>query len=73
VKKAVAGRGSATKEQVCFMVKTILNLKKVNLKVDESDALAIALCHAFRIKFPSSKKSKDWKSFIEQFPERVIE
>lgn len=72
VKKAVVGKGRASKEQVAFMVKTILNLKREKLKLDESDALAIALCHAFRIKFPSNKKSKNWKAFIEQFPERVM-
>jgi crossover junction endodeoxyribonuclease RuvC len=72
IKKAVVGRGSASKEQVAFMIKTLLNLKKLKMKSDESDALAIAVCHSFRMKAPSLKKSKDWKSFITQFPERVI-
>lgn len=72
IKKAVVGRGSASKQQVAFMIKTILNLKKLKMKSDESDALAIAICHSFRLKTPSFKKSKDWKSFITQFPERVI-
>ena len=72
IKKAVVGRGSASKQQVAFMIKTILNLKKLKMKSDESDALAIAICHSFRLKTPSLKKSKDWKSFITQFPERVI-
>ena len=34
-------------------------------------ALAIALCHAFRI-HKVTTKSKDWKSFVETYPERVI-
>lgn len=72
VKKAVVGRGSATKEQVGYMVRIILNAKKVKFKPDESDALAIALCHAFRLKAPTLKKSKSWKDFIETYPERVI-
>ena len=72
IKKAVVGRGSASKQQVAFMIKTILNLKKLKMRSDESDALAIAICHSFRLKTPSLKKSKDWKSFITQFPERVI-
>lgn len=72
IKKAVVGRGSASKQQVAFMIKTILNLKHMKMKSDESDALAIAICHSFRLKTPSLKKSKDWKSFIAQFPERVI-
>lgn len=71
VKKAVVGTGAASKEQVGFMVTTLLNLKKNEMKFDESDALAVALCHSFRVKTPSAK-SKSWKSFVEAFPERVI-
>jgi len=48
------------------------HFKTEKIKVDESDALAIALCHAFRMKTPV-KKTKDWKSFIEAYPERVIQ
>jgi len=71
VKKSVVGKGAASKDQVSFMIKTLLNIKSEKIKVDESDALAIALCHAFRFKNPV-KKTKDWKSFIEAYPERVI-
>lgn len=71
VKKAVVGKGAASKEQVLFMIKTLLNIKLEKIKVDESDALAIALCHAFRMKTPE-RKTKNWKSFIEAYPERVI-
>ncbi len=45
IKKAVVGRGHATKEQVQHMVKAQLNLNKVPPS-DAADALAIALCHA---------------------------
>jgi crossover junction endodeoxyribonuclease RuvC len=72
IKKAVVGRGSASKQQVNFMVMTILNSKKIKFKPDESDALAIALCHAFRLKAPIFKKSKSWKEYIEANPGRVI-
>jgi len=72
VKKSVVGNGAASKEQVSFMIKTLLSMQSVKMKYDESDALAIALCHAFRLK-TNTKKSKDWKSFVEAFPERVIE
>jgi hypothetical protein len=41
------------------------------MRFDESDALAIALCHAFRM-HRITTKSKDWKSFIEAYPERVV-
>jgi len=53
------------------MIKNLLDLKNVKMKFDESDALAIALCHAFSMNKVTSK-SKNWKSFIEAFPERVV-
>jgi len=71
IKKSVVGRGSATKEQISFMIKSLLSISKVSMKSDETDALAIALCHAFRMKSPT-KKSMNWKQFTEEFPERVI-
>ena len=46
VKQAVVGSGAAEKEQVQYMVKIILGIKNKELKLDESDALAIAICHA---------------------------
>lgn len=45
VKKAVVGRGHATKEQVQHMVVTHMKLNK-SPQADAADALAIALCHA---------------------------
>ena len=45
VKKAVVGRGHATKEQVQHMVVAHLQLNK-SPQEDAADALAIALCHA---------------------------
>ena len=71
IKKSVVGNGAASKEQVSFMIKSLLELKKEKMKFDESDALAIALCHAFRVK-NVSKKSKDWKSFVDANPDRIV-
>jgi len=45
VKKSVVGHGAATKDQVQFMVKRLLNLTG-DVQADAADALAIALCHA---------------------------
>lgn len=72
IKKSVVGTGAASKEQVSYMIKSILDIKNIKMRFDESDALAVALCHAFRMRTPL-KKSNDWKSFIKAFPERVIE
>ena len=50
VKKAVTGNGKATKEQVSFMVKRLLGIKKEIKPLDITDAIAIALTHSQRIK-----------------------
>lgn len=50
VKKAVTGNGKATKEQVAFMVKKILGIKQEIKPLDISDAIAIAITHAQRVK-----------------------
>lgn len=46
VKQAVVGKGRASKEQVA---RTVQNITGTNfeLRYDESDAAAVALCHAF--------------------------
>lgn len=48
VKAAVTGQGRATKEQVGYMIRAILALREVPSPDDVADALAVALCHAFR-------------------------
>ncbi len=47
IKLAVTGYGKADKGQVRSMVKTVLNLKELGGPDDVSDAVAVALCHAF--------------------------
>jgi len=49
VKQAVSGNGKATKEQVSFMVKKLLGIKKEIKPLDITDAIAIALTHAQRV------------------------
>jgi crossover junction endodeoxyribonuclease RuvC len=49
VKQAVTGNGKATKEQVSFMVKRLLGIKKEIKPLDITDAIAIALTHAQRL------------------------
>ena len=45
IKQAIVGTGAASKEQVQHMVKRLLGIKQ-ELKADEADGLAIAICHA---------------------------
>ncbi len=45
IKQAIVGTGSASKGQVQHMVRHLLSLRQP-LQEDESDGLAIAICHA---------------------------
>jgi crossover junction endodeoxyribonuclease RuvC len=51
VKKALTGNGKASKEQVAFMVKRLLNIKKEIKPLDITDAMAIAITHTQRVKY----------------------
>jgi crossover junction endodeoxyribonuclease RuvC len=48
VKQSVTGNGAAHKSQVCFMLGKLLRLEPPPTNPDESDALAVAVCHAFK-------------------------
>jgi crossover junction endodeoxyribonuclease RuvC len=45
VKSAVVGNGTATKDQVRFMVEKLLSMKGSPSGADAADALALAVCH----------------------------
>ena len=71
VKKAVTGTGTASKAQVRYMVRSVLALGNAPLGLDESDALAIAICHMHRLA-GAAVKHRNWASFVAAHPERVI-
>jgi crossover junction endodeoxyribonuclease RuvC len=48
VKQSVTGHGASDKSQVNFMLGKILGLAAPPENTDESDALAVAICHAFK-------------------------
>jgi len=50
VKKALTGNGKAAKEQVAFMVKRILGIQKEIKPLDITDAMAVAITHAQRVR-----------------------
>ncbi len=47
IKSTVTGNGTAGKQQVEFMVRTLLKLKETPKPDDAADALAAAICHAY--------------------------
>jgi len=50
VKKSLTGKAKAKKEQVAFMVKKILKINKEIKPLDITDAMAVAITHAQRIR-----------------------
>jgi crossover junction endodeoxyribonuclease RuvC len=50
VKKAITGAGKADKTQVAFMIKRLVEGCPEDLPDDETDAMAIAMTHAFLCK-----------------------
>jgi len=71
VKKSVVGNGSSSKEQVQFMIIKLMNIRGTKIKFDETDALAVAVCHAFR-NTHAQRKSGSWKKFVEANPDRIV-
>ena len=56
VKKALTGKAKAAKEQVAFMVKQILGITKEIKPLDITDAMAVAITHAQRVKLEMNKR-----------------
>ncbi len=72
VKKAVVGNGTASKEQVQAMMRTILRLKRVPRHFDTTDALAVAVCHLQSRQPRRRSAGASWKSFLATHPEKII-
>lgn len=71
VKKAVTGNGAASKEQVQYMMMSMLKIQKEPQHFDSTDALAVAVCHAFKLSSPRSK-FRNWKSYVEAHPDKIM-
>lgn len=71
VKKSVVGNGAASKEQVQYMIKKLLGIRKTKIKFDETDALAVAVCHVFKMSSPI-KNAGSWKKFVDDNPDKVL-
>ena len=73
VKKSVTGNGNAAKEQVRFMVRSMLSIDEDHpaLNLDASDALAVGLCHAHRNAFSGRPRYSGWESFLSANPDRL--
>jgi crossover junction endodeoxyribonuclease RuvC len=70
VKKAIVGKGTASKEQVQYMVQSLLRLKERPEVYDVTDALAVAICHMHR-RGSSNNTFKSWKTYLSAHPEKI--
>jgi len=72
VKKSVVGTGTASKEQVRFMVCRLLKIKSLSKQMDISDAIAVALCHHNKMLGGSiNKQSFKWEDYVSKNPKKV--
>ena len=72
IKMAITGKGTASKEQVAAMLKSLLKINEMPKHLDASDGLAAAVCHFFQkdIKDDSTSYS-GWDAFVKKNPRRT--
>ena len=72
IKMAITGKGTASKEQVAAMLKSLLNIKEMPKHLDATDGLAAAVCHYFqRNPSETGKKYTGWGSFLKDNPDKL--
>lgn len=82
IKQSVTGTGTASKEQVAAMLKSMLKIDEMPKHNDASDGLAVAVCHYLQGDIPvntgkAKKKNIRWKKlgglvkFRENNPDRI--
>lgn len=83
VKKSITGNGNASKKQVAFMLRKMVQLPDEKLSRDATDALAVAWCHLMKqsslpTQVPQSSQKhhqnnskSSWESFVANNPDRI--
>jgi len=72
IKMAITGKGTASKEQVALMLKSLLDLKSLPKNLDATDGLAAAVCHFYNSgKIVGGKNYTGWSAFVKQNKKRV--
>jgi len=67
IKQAITGNGNASKEQVAYMLMSMLPSKSMPEKLDATDALAVAVCHAYQQQ-GCNTRTTSWKQFLQNNP-----
>ena len=74
IKMAITGNGSASKEQVAYMLRQMLHIPEEAMLpwLDATDGLAAAYCHFIESSRPTSTGgAKSWKDFINKNKDKV--
>jgi crossover junction endodeoxyribonuclease RuvC len=72
IKMSITGSGTASKEQVAGMLKSLLNIKDMPKDLDATDGLAAAVCHHFSggKQHTDGKAYSGWGAFLKENPKR---
>lgn len=84
IKMSITGTGTAAKEQLADILQRLLKFPEFNQlssHYDATDAVAIAVCHAFQVNSPLgvqktekvrvAKKRTTWADFLSENPDRI--
>jgi crossover junction endodeoxyribonuclease RuvC len=70
IKKAVVGNGNASKQQVQYMIRSLLGMTGAPAAYDVTDALAVAVCHGHRTA-GGGKRYSDWGAYLRENPGKL--
>lgn len=74
IKMAITGQGQASKEQVAYMLRRMLNISEKDMPqlMDATDALGVAYCHFMQAGTPTTDKHySNWKDFVNKNKQRL--
>jgi crossover junction endodeoxyribonuclease RuvC len=75
IKQSITGNGNASKQQVAAVLAGMLHFQISKKSFDATDALATAVCHFHQRNKPAiiKKRVRDWKDFLAENRDRIIE
>jgi crossover junction endodeoxyribonuclease RuvC len=75
IKQSLTGNGNASKEMVSRMITSIHQVEYTTNHHDESDAIAVAICHYYNLKDPRQMSTgssyKNWKDYVATNKDRT--
>jgi len=74
IKLSITGSGNSSKEQVLGLLRHQVSMNDIVETLDESDALAAAVCHYYQSQSPifDGKATSNWADFLKNNPDRIL-